>query len=358
MAVRRSSAFVAAVGIAAAAALAPALPAFAHGAPSNPVSRAFACGTDGDDPGPAACRAALAANGRPFGSWDNLRVPGVRGRDRQYIPDGQLCSASLPEFRGLDLPRTDWPATALAAGSVLTMRYRSTIPHKGSFRVYLTRAGYRPGLPLSWDSLDPQPFLTATDPPLREGAYTFAGRLPAERTGRHVLYTVWQTTDTPDTYYSCSDVVLGTAGAAGAAGPPDFGRGPGRPGDGGLPGGAGGPGGAPPFAVPPQPGPEPGGADVPAKPVTPAPSKPNQSPAVLAGPGEVPPPPPADGARHGVETESWLTVAEPVVAERVALGQQIMSAALIVIVGVTGGLAFLRIRAERHQGARRRPGGR
>jgi chitin-binding protein len=342
MTVRRSSALVAAVGIAAVSGIWPPSPASAHGAPSDPVSRTFACRPDGGDPNQAACRAALTANGKPFGSWDNLRVPGVGGRDRQYIPDGQLCSASLPEFRGLDLPRPDWPATALTAGSVLAMRYSSTIPHKGTFRVYLTRAGYDPGQPLRWDSLDSQPFLTATDPPLRDGAYAFSGALPAGRTGRHLLYTVWQNSDTTDTYYSCSDVVLGAAGAAGGA-PPAAGP-------------AAGP--APGPAAEPPPGTRIEGADVPPKIVPSGPSVPSRSPAAPAGPGEVPPPPPPDGARVGVESESWLTVAEPVVAERIALGQQIMSAALIVIVGVTGSLAFLRMRAERTQGTHRRPGSR
>jgi chitin-binding protein len=35
------------------------------------------------------------------------------------------------------------------------------------------------------------------------------GRLPAGRTGRHLIYTIWQNSDTPDTYYSCSDVLFG-----------------------------------------------------------------------------------------------------------------------------------------------------
>jgi chitin-binding protein len=37
------------------------------------------------------------------------------------------------------------------------------------------------------------------------------GRLPTGRTGRHLIYTVWQNTDTADTYYSCSDVVFPVA---------------------------------------------------------------------------------------------------------------------------------------------------
>jgi predicted carbohydrate-binding protein with CBM5 and CBM33 domain len=37
------------------------------------------------------------------------------------------------------------------------------------------------------------------------------GRLPRGKTGRHLIYTIWQNSSTPDTYYSCSDVVFGAA---------------------------------------------------------------------------------------------------------------------------------------------------
>ena len=149
MTVRRSAVLNAAAGVAAAAAAAvtvwPVLPAQAHGAPVRPVSRTAACADGSADAGSAACRAAREANGRPFGSFDNLRRPGVNGRDRQVVPDGRLCSGGLADFRGLDLPRPDWPASTLTAGSTFDLRYRTTIPHRGTFRVYLTRAGYRPG---------------------------------------------------------------------------------------------------------------------------------------------------------------------------------------------------------------------
>lgn len=85
-----------------------AAPAQAHGAPTDPVSRVFACSPDGDSSGTHACRAAVAANGSPFTAWDNLRVANVNGRDRQTIPDGKLCSGGLPAYRGLDLARSDW----------------------------------------------------------------------------------------------------------------------------------------------------------------------------------------------------------------------------------------------------------
>ena len=186
-----------------------AVPARAHGAPTDPVSRVLACSPEGGERArSAACRAAVAANGAPFTAWDNLRVPNVNGADRQRVPDGKLCSGGLPAYRGLDLPRADWPATRVSPGEALPMRYVSTIPHEGTFRMYLTKPGYDPARPLTWSDLPAEPFAEVTDPPLTKGAYRFRVTLPSDRTGRHVLYTVWQNSSTPDTYYSCSDVVF------------------------------------------------------------------------------------------------------------------------------------------------------
>ncbi|MEU3999429.1 lytic polysaccharide monooxygenase [Streptomyces fungicidicus] len=184
-------------------------PAGAHGAPTDPVSRVVACSPEGGErAGSTACRAAVAANGGPFTAWDNLRVADVGGRDRQRIPDGRLCSGGLPAYRGLDLPRTDWPATRVAPGGALPVTYASTIPHTGTFRMYLTRPGYDPAKPLTWSDLPAKPFAEVTDPALTDGAYRFRVTLPSDRTGRHVLYTVWRNSGTPDTYYSCADVVF------------------------------------------------------------------------------------------------------------------------------------------------------
>jgi chitin-binding protein len=202
-----------------------AAPAQAHGAPTDPVSRVFGCSPDGDSSGTAACRAAVAANGSPFTAWDNLRVANVNGRDRQTIPDGKLCSGGLPAYQGLDLARSDWPSTRLSPGATLTMKYVSTIPHTGTFRMYLTEPGYDPSKPLKWSDLPERPFAEVKDPALTDGAYRIRMTLPKDRTGRQVLYTIWQNSSTADTYYSCSDVVFpaaaGNSGAgAGAAASP------------------------------------------------------------------------------------------------------------------------------------------
>ncbi|WP_405620677.1 lytic polysaccharide monooxygenase [Streptomyces sp. NBC_00076] len=193
-----------------------AAPAVAHGAPTDPVSRVYGCSPDGGKSGTAACRAAVAANGSPFTAWDNLRIANVNGRDRQTVPDGKLCSGGLPAYRGLDLARADWPSTRMTPGASLTMRYASTIPHTGTFKLYLTKPGYDPTKPLTWSDLPEKPFAQVTDPTLTNGAYRLDATLPSDRTGRHVLYTIWQNSSTPDTYYSCSDVMFPAAKSSGA----------------------------------------------------------------------------------------------------------------------------------------------
>jgi predicted carbohydrate-binding protein with CBM5 and CBM33 domain len=190
-------------------------PAVAHGTLDHPASRTSACGTEGKSKRTAACKAALKAAGRSsMPDWDNLRVANVDGRDREVIPDGKLCSGGVAEFRGLDLARRDWPATTVRAGASYRFDYRVTIPHQGSFRLYVTKDGYDPAKRLAWSDLEREPFLTVREPAVRSGAYVLRGRLPAGKTGRHLIYTVWQNSDTPDTYYSCSDVVFRGAKAS------------------------------------------------------------------------------------------------------------------------------------------------
>jgi predicted carbohydrate-binding protein with CBM5 and CBM33 domain len=213
---------IAAVGIAPLVLMALAGPADAHGAMTDPISRAAACGPEGGQAARStACRAARAAgDAAALREWDNLKVPGVGGRDRRVIPDGKLCSGGLDAYRGLDLPRPDWPATRLTSGARFAFAYRTTIPHRGTFRLYVTRDGYNPARRLKWSDLEPRPFAAVADPPMRNGSYVMKGRLPRGKSGRHMIFTIWRNSSTPDTYYSCSDVVFGgrSGGAGGSAG--------------------------------------------------------------------------------------------------------------------------------------------
>ncbi|RZB20507.1 LPXTG cell wall anchor domain-containing protein [Streptomyces sp. F001] len=211
MPARRKAAAVVTLGLAplALTALA-AAPASAHGSMGDPVSRVSQCYAEGpESPRSDACKAAVAAGGtQALYDWNGIRIGDANGRHQELIPDGKLCSANNDEFKGLDLARADWPATAVSSGSY-TFKYRVTAPHKGTFKVYVTKPGYDPSQPLAWDDLDlADPVATATDPAPVGGFYTFSGTLP-ERSGKHLLYAVWQRSDSPEAFYSCSDVTFG-----------------------------------------------------------------------------------------------------------------------------------------------------
>lgn len=196
-------------------------PAAAHGSMTDPVSRVAGCFQEGPEaPRSAACKAAVAAGGtQALYDWNGVNIANAAGRSKEIIPDGKLCSAGNDKFKGLDLPRADWPASKLAAGAH-TFRYKATAPHRGSFELYVTKDAYDPKKPLKWSDLEAKPFAKVTDPKLVNGAYVFSGKVPA-KTGRHLVYSIWQRSDSPEAFYTCSDVVFGKdSGGAGAGAAP------------------------------------------------------------------------------------------------------------------------------------------
>ncbi|MEU1862115.1 lytic polysaccharide monooxygenase auxiliary activity family 9 protein [Streptomyces gardneri] len=212
---RRTSAVAAsALSAAALVGLTPAT-AGAHGAVFNPVSRVAACYAEGPEtPKSQVCKDLVADSGtQPLYDWNEVNIANADGQHQALIPDGKLCSANRAKYRALDWARTDWPATAVAAGS-FDFKVRVTAAHSGTMTVYITKAGFDPTQPLKWSDLDATPVAvhnttrTATD-----GYYNFTGNLPA-RTGRHIVYKVWQRNDSPEAFYSCSDVTFGGTAAA------------------------------------------------------------------------------------------------------------------------------------------------
>ncbi|WP_304523709.1 lytic polysaccharide monooxygenase [Actinocorallia sp. API 0066] len=315
----------AAVATAAPLALLPSSPAGAHGSMEYPLSRVIACYQENpESPSSAACRAAVAAGGtQAFYDWNGVRIGDAAGRHRQIIPDGRLCSAGDPAFRGLDLARADWPATRLKAGTDYTFRFRVTAVHRGGFQLFITKDGYDPTRPLTWSSLESQPFLTAASPTATGGYYHLAGRIPAGKTGRHLVYAIWQRTDSPEAFYSCSDIVLG-----------------------------GSDGGAAPVPQPPAPQPS---ASSPAQSPRPSgkPTKPGQ-PTKSPKPGKPTTPPSCPpGGGHGNHHAAALPEAKPASGTSALTGQDpkgmglIAGAVGLAIGGVTGLLLTTRRRPSR-----------
>ncbi|EPH40147.1 lytic polysaccharide monooxygenase [Streptomyces aurantiacus] len=194
------------------------VPAAAHGSMTDPVSRVSACFQEGPEaPKSAACKAVVAAGGtQALYDWNGVNIANAAGKSKEIIPDGKLCSAGNDKYKGLDLPRADWPSSKLSAGKH-TFKYRATAPHRGSFELYVTKDSYDPRKPLKWSDLEARPFAKVTDPKLENGSYVFQGKVPA-KSGRHLVYSIWQRSDSPEAFYTCSDVVFGKGSGGSGAG--------------------------------------------------------------------------------------------------------------------------------------------
>ncbi|WP_229371369.1 lytic polysaccharide monooxygenase auxiliary activity family 9 protein [Umezawaea beigongshangensis] len=188
--------------------------ALAHGSMTYPSSRTHACYEDGRahgngdlNPTNPACVQAVAIGGKqPLWDWFGNLISNAAGRHQQIIPDGHLCGPQV-KYDGYNLARADWPSTQLRAGAPITFRYNAWAPHPGTWQQYVTKDGFNPAAPLKWSDLEAQPFDQITNPPLAGGEYRWNATLP-NKTGRHVIYSIWQRSDSPEAFYSCSDVVF------------------------------------------------------------------------------------------------------------------------------------------------------
>ncbi|HRI11896.1 MAG TPA: cellulose binding domain-containing protein [Verrucomicrobiota bacterium] len=184
-------------------------PALGHGSMFSPVSRVYRIFLENPEtPKSPSSTAALAVGGtQPFYDWSevNRLVP-----DYNYqalIPDGQLASAGRSKYAGLDLVRSDWPATSVNPGP-FHMVFAAHVPHDPSFfKAYISRPDWKPTQPLRWADLVP---LDGAQNARKEGnTYVFDTVFPA-RTGKHVIYVIWQRIDPAgEAFFSLSDVDFG-----------------------------------------------------------------------------------------------------------------------------------------------------
>lgn len=186
--------------------------ASAHGSMEVPLSRVYSCFKEGpESPKSAACKAAIQSGGtQALYDWNGVRQGAANGRHRELIADGKLCSAANESHKGLDLARTDWPAPLIApdASNRFEFIFHATALHATAyFHLYVTKEGYNPALPLKWSDLEATPFCTLTGNALQSNnRYRFTCPFPQGRTGQHVIYAIWQRADSPEAFYSCSDV--------------------------------------------------------------------------------------------------------------------------------------------------------
>ncbi|MET7337362.1 lytic polysaccharide monooxygenase auxiliary activity family 9 protein [Nonomuraea sp. NPDC005650] len=190
--------------------------ASAHGSVVDPASRNYGCwlrwGNDFQNPAmqqqDPMCWQAWQDNTNAMWNWNGLYRNGVGGNHEAVIPNGQLCSAGLTEggrYRSMDTPGA-WTMANLA--STFNIRLNDQARHGADYiRVYITRQGYNAlTTPLGWNNLE----LVRTTPKYAPGdVYMINNLSKGSRTGRHVIYVIWQASHMDQSFYFCSDVNFG-----------------------------------------------------------------------------------------------------------------------------------------------------
>lgn len=181
---------------------------YSHGSTEYPVSRNYQCYQEG--PGSldsAACQAAAAKSGTAMlYDWMSFnQLP--NGDHKAFVSDGLLCSAGSSSKSGMDLARSDWVKTPITTGTN-SFTFYATAPHATYyFRWYITKQGWNQNQPLTWDSLE---LIAETGVNSgRVSRHTANVNVPSDRSGYHVVYNVWQRSDSAEAFYACSDVVIG-----------------------------------------------------------------------------------------------------------------------------------------------------
>ncbi|WP_212994386.1 lytic polysaccharide monooxygenase [Actinoplanes auranticolor] len=203
-----------AVGATAAALVSTALaaPASAHGSVVDPPSRNYGClerwgskhlapEMETQDP---MCYQAWRADPNAMWNWNGLYRENVGGNHQAVVPDGQLCSGGRTQsgrYAAMDAVG-NW--TAAEKSNQFTLNLKDEARHGADYlRIYITRQGFNPlTQPLTWSSLE---LVTQTGRIAPAGNYT-AQVNAGSRTGRHVVYTIWQASHLDQPYYICSDV--------------------------------------------------------------------------------------------------------------------------------------------------------
>ena len=203
-----------ALGLGAMAVLAPS--ASAHGSVTDPPTRNYGCyerwGADHLNPEMATldpmCWQAFQANPNTMWNWNGLYRENVGGRHEAVIPDGQLCSGGETQnglYKSLDKVG-NW--TAKRVPSTFTLTLTDGAKHGADYlKIYVTKPGFDPTKQaLTWGSLD---LIKTTGSYPTTGLYQTDVNLSG-RSGRAVLYTIWQASHLDQPYYLCSDIIIGS----------------------------------------------------------------------------------------------------------------------------------------------------
>jgi predicted carbohydrate-binding protein with CBM5 and CBM33 domain len=194
--------------------------ASAHGNVTGPASRNYGCfdrwGSKFQDPTMAGqdpmCWQAWQADPNAMWNWNGLYREGVAGNHQAAIPDGQLCSAGHTQsgrYNALDTVG-DWKATSV--GNSFNVRLFDQASHGADYIwVYVSKPGFNPTTQaLKWSDLERVSQIGNTPAsqwtPATGGVQIDIPVRVSGRSGRAMVYTIWQASHLDQSYYFCSDI--------------------------------------------------------------------------------------------------------------------------------------------------------
>ena len=181
----------------------------AHGTVTSPASRVWQCRQENpEQPKSEACKAAISLSGsQGIYDWNGIRVGNAAGNHRQHIANGELCSAGMDSHAGLDLIRDDWVATMVSPGP-FQFTWTNSAPHATKYyHYYITNKNYTTDQALTWEGIEPICQYGASPAAASSSHHC---QLP-QREGKHVVYAIWQRSDSPEAFYACIDLDFGGA---------------------------------------------------------------------------------------------------------------------------------------------------
>lgn len=182
---------------------------FSHGSMESPISRVYNCRLENpEQPKSDACKAVVQAGGtQPLYDWMEVNQSDANGNHKALVTDGNICAGGRDKYVGLDLERSDWVKTTVVPNkkTKVKMTFYGTTPHATEyFQTYITKANWNPDKALSWSDL--KKIKKKKYPEWDGNRLSWRVKVPANREGYHVLYTVWQRSDSPEAFYTCTDV--------------------------------------------------------------------------------------------------------------------------------------------------------
>ena len=188
--------------------------AYSHGSMEYPMSRVYNCFKENpESPISDACKAIVNSSfgTQPLYDWNGINQASANGNHKKLIPDGSLCSANKDLYRALDMPRLDWVKTDIYPNefNMLNFVYFATAVHATKyFEFYITKDSYDPSQPLKWSDLEENPFCTINYPNAVNNRYKLNCPFPKVKPGNHIIYNIWQRSDSPEAFYACIDVSI------------------------------------------------------------------------------------------------------------------------------------------------------